>query len=93
MVFDNYIFMVMNTPFFQSFEQHFFCFVQKKRIKENWYHLFYNQTSFGNLGYDRSAVYLVVEEGETAKTKVTFYSKQVWPEKVPSLMKGHQLFA
>ena len=59
MVFDNYIFMVMNTPFFQSFKQHFFCFVQQqKRIEQNLYHLLYNQTSFGNLGYDRSAVLL-----------------------------------
>lgn len=31
---------------------------KKKRIKQNLYHLLYNQTSFGNLGYDRSAVLL-----------------------------------
>lgn len=36
--------------------------------------------------------YLVVEEGETAKNQ-GHVLQQVWPEKEPSLMKGHQLFA
>lgn len=94
MVFDNYIFMVMNTPFFQSFKQHFFCFVQQQQKELSKIYIIYFTIKLPleiwvmiGLQY-----YLVVEEGETAKNQ-GHVLQQVWPEKEPSLMKDHQLFA